>query len=108
MCPFFARGRRGRRITRRNLVWIAPLALAGGAAAFVIIGSVVTWLWKVTLSDIFAIKAISFWQAWGLIVLAQIFFKANAQPTMRTRRRRRWGRRQHRGAESLESPPTGI
>jgi hypothetical protein len=78
-----------RRFRREHLVWIVPLALVGAVAFFIGIGKLVEWLWRVTVVDIFAIKPISFWQAWGLILLAQILFKANMQPTMRTRHRRR-------------------
>lgn len=89
MNPIFAaRGTDGRRL-RRNLVWIVPSALTVGVGVFFGIGKLVEWLWRVTLVDIFALKPISFWQAWGLILLSQILFKANMQPTTRTGRRRR-------------------
>jgi hypothetical protein len=87
-----------RRRFLRNLPWIVPLALVGGAAFFYGLGKLVVWLWRVTLVDIFAIKPISFWQAWGLILLSQILFKANIQPTART------GRRQRRGPVCEETP----
>jgi hypothetical protein len=87
---FAARGKDGRRrINRRHLVWIAPLALTVGVGLFFGIGTLVAWLWRVTVVEIFAFKPISFWQAWGLILLAQILFKANMQPTTRTGRWRR-------------------
>ena len=87
---FAARGENGRRrINRRHLVWIAPLALAAAVGFFFGIGTLVAWLWRVTVVEIFAFKPISFWQAWGLILLAQILFKANMQPTTRTGRWRR-------------------
>jgi hypothetical protein len=65
------------RFIRRNWFWIAPLGLAAGAGFFIGIGFLVAWLWRVTLGDIFGFKPISFWQAWGLILLSQILFKAN-------------------------------
>jgi hypothetical protein len=88
-----------RRRIRRNLVWIIPSVLVVGTGLFFGLGYLVAWLWRVTLVDIFAIKPISFWQAWGLILLAQILFKANVQPTMRTGR---WGRR------AAECDPAGV
>src|SRR5438309_366829 len=84
---------------RRNLGWIVPAVLIVGPALFFAIGHLVMWLWRVTLVDIFAIKTISFWQAWGLILLAQIFFKANLQPTTRTGR---WRRGRAAGRDSFE------
>jgi len=53
----------------------------------------------VTLGDIFGVKPISFWQAWGLMLLSQILFKAHMQPMARTGRR---GHRFHAGGD----PPT--
>ena len=73
-------GREHRRpFFRRNLFWIAPLGMVAGAGMFIGVGFLVAWLWRVTLGDIFGVKPISFWQAWGLIVLSQILFKANMQ-----------------------------
>ena len=94
-----ARREARRRFLRRNLPWIAPLGLAAAVGIFLGLGLLVAWLWRVTLVDIFAIKPISFWQAWGIILLSQILFKANMQPTTRTGR---W-RRRH-GPACGESP----
>src|SRR5712671_2987791 len=88
---FEARRAARRRFLRRNLGWIAPLALLAVVGFFFGIGNLVQWLWRVKLVDIFAIKPISFWQAWGLVLLSQILFKANIQPTTRTGRWRRHG-----------------
>ena len=86
---FEARRMARRRFVRRNLGWLAPLGVAAAVGLFFGLGTLVAWLWRVTLVDIFAIKPISFWQAWGLILLSQILFKANMQPTTRTGRWRR-------------------
>ena len=83
-----------RRFMRRNLVWLVPLGAAAGVGLFIGFGFLVAWLWRVTLGDIFGLKPISFWQAWGLILLSQILFKAHMQPRLRTGRRWRhsgWG-----------------
>jgi uncharacterized membrane protein len=97
--------REGRRqYFRRNLYWIAPLAVIGGIGAFVGVGYGVAWLWRVTLGDIFGIKPISFWQAWGLVLLCQILFKANMQRTMPPGRvyQRAYERACRRAGESAE------
>lgn len=91
-----------RRFIRRNLLWLAPLGVVAGAGMFIGVGFLVSWLWRVTLVDIFAIRPISFWQAWGLILLSQILFKANMQPTTRTGR---WRRRVPAGGDSPEMEP---
>ena len=80
-----------RRRFKRNLVWIVPAVLVVGTALVFGLGMLVVWLWRVTLVDIFGIKPISFWQAWGLILLSQILFKANMQSTTRTGGGRRRG-----------------
>ena len=67
-------GTRRRRWPRE--AWI-PVIVLGAIVLFFVLGHVVAWLWAVTVADIFAWKEISFWQAWGLILLSQILFKAN-------------------------------
>ena len=101
---FEARRQARRRFFRRNLVWIVPSVLVVGGGFFYGIGMLVEWLWRVTLVDLFAIKPISFWQAWGLILLSQILFKANMRPTTRTGRWRSRGRGCGESAESSEAP----
>jgi hypothetical protein len=98
---FGARDAEERRRRRRNLIWIAPAVLIVGSALFYGIGKLVEWLWRVTLVDIFAIKPISFWQAWGLILLSQIFFKANMHARARTGR---WRRRAPACADEGQTP----
>jgi hypothetical protein len=94
----------------RNLVWIIPVGMVLGTGLFIGLGFLVSWLWSVTLVDIFRIKAISFWQAWGLILLSQILFKAHIQGRMGTGRRWQHGRH-GRGMwgqrPAAETPPPG-
>jgi len=85
MTTYEERREKRRRFMRRNLLWLAPLGGVVGVGLFIGFGFLVTWLWRVTLGDIFGLKPISFWQAWGLILLSQFLFKANMQPTMRSR-----------------------
>jgi succinate-acetate transporter protein len=81
----FEERREGRRqFLRRNFLWLVPLGLIAGAGMFIGLGQLVAWLWRVTLGDIFGFKPISFWQAWGLMLLSQILFKANMRRTMPT------------------------
>jgi hypothetical protein len=84
MSTYEERRERQRRFFRRNFLWLAPLGAIVGAGMFIGLGFLVAWLWRVTLGDIFGVKPISFWQAWGLILLSQILFKANMRPTMRS------------------------
>ena len=88
MATFEERREHRRRFLRRNFFWLAPLGMIAGAGLFIGLGFLVAWLWRVTLGDIFGIKAISFWQAWGLILLSQILFKAHVQRSMGSMRHR--------------------
>jgi hypothetical protein len=95
-----------RKFMRGNFLWIVPVVLIVGPALFYGFGKFVQWLWLVTLVDIFGIKAITFWQAWGLMLLAQFLFKANVQPTMRTGSRWRRARAAGCGPETGPEQPS--
>ncbi|MDA3838241.1 MAG: hypothetical protein PF574_04590, partial [Candidatus Delongbacteria bacterium] len=56
------------------ITFLVPIGLAAITGFFYLAGIFVQWLWAVTISDIFAVKEISFWQAIGLIVLCKILF----------------------------------
>ena len=101
MSTYEERREKRRRFLRRNLPWLAPLGAIAGTGMFIGLGFLVAWLWRVTLGDIFGVKPISFWQAWGLILLSQILFKANMRPTMRTGSR---GSRASAGGGSADDP----
>jgi len=79
MTSYEERHEKRRQFFRRNFLWLAPLGAVAGTGLFIGLGFLVVWLWRVTLGDIFGFKPISFWQAWGLMLLSQILFKANMQ-----------------------------
>jgi hypothetical protein len=87
----------------RNLPWLLPLGLVVGAGLFIGFGHLFVWLWRVTVVDLFGFKPVTFWQAWGLMLLAQFLFKANMQPTARTGR---WRQRGHWGGGPGTGPGT--
>jgi hypothetical protein len=55
------------------------MTLAGfailGLGFIAIVGLVVMVLWNWLMPDIFGIKRIDYWQAWGLLILSWILFK---------------------------------
>jgi hypothetical protein len=56
---------------------IIGLAIAGLVAAVVIaflFGYLVVWLWNWLMPGLFGFKTITYWQAFGLVILAKIFF----------------------------------
>jgi hypothetical protein len=75
---------RKRRI-RARLIWLAPLALVCVGLFAVGIGFLIQWLWRETISDIFGVKPITFWQAWGLFILGQLLFKASIHHNISSR-----------------------
>jgi hypothetical protein len=87
------------RIRPAHLVWIVPLAIAAAFGLFVGVGFLTAWLWRETISDIFGVKSISFWQAWGLLLLGQLLFKASVHRNVSTRVRDR-----HRQREEVAPP----
>jgi len=58
---------------------IIGMVLGGVVIAAVmalLLGFVVMWLWNWLMPAIFGLPTITFWQAWGLVVLAHILFKS--------------------------------
>ncbi|HDL18731.1 MAG TPA: hypothetical protein ENH29_06735 [Bacteroidetes bacterium] len=58
---------------------VIPMVIGGvimAAIVALLLGFVVLWLWNWLMPDIFGLTRITFWQAWGLVVLAHILFKS--------------------------------
>lgn len=57
-----------------------PLLILGGvvlaAGLALLFGFFVMLLWNWLMPEIFGLKEITYWQAWGLVLLAHILFKA--------------------------------
>jgi len=85
-----------------HLIWIIPAGAAAACALFFGLGYLLVWLWRVTVSDIFGVKAISLWQAWGLLLLCQLLFKANV--TQNTHHKRQARRAAEAPASAQPSP----
>lgn len=45
-------------------------------AMALLFGFIVMWLWNWLMPVIFGLPTITFWQAWGLVVLSHILFKS--------------------------------
>jgi hypothetical protein len=61
-------------MTRKRMLWIAPLAILGIALFTFIGGELVMRLWNWLLPPLFGWRVITFWQALGLLVLCRILF----------------------------------
>jgi hypothetical protein len=61
-----------RNIAQKVLIVIGFAVL--GAAALFFFGWIVMLLWNWLMPDIFGLKPVSYWQAWGLLLLSTILF----------------------------------
>jgi uncharacterized membrane protein len=83
---------------KRNLIWIAPLAILGMALFVFIGGQIVKALWNSLLPPLFGWHTVTFWQALGLLVLCRVLFggwssHGGGRSRMRERMRRRMDER---------------
>jgi len=51
-----------------------PLFIIGGIGLVFLFGWIVQLLWNATISEIFSVQAITYWQAFMLIILCKILF----------------------------------
>jgi hypothetical protein len=56
-------------------VFLGVLMGLGAIALIFLFGWVVMLLWNSLMPDIFGLKVLTYWQAWGLLVLSSILFK---------------------------------
>ncbi len=54
-----------------------PLFIIGGIGLVFLGGWIVQLLWNATISEIFSVQAITFWQAFMLIILCKILFSSH-------------------------------
>lgn len=52
------------------------IGLAGFTVLSLLFGLFVMWLWNWLMPEIFGLGLISYWQAWGLVLLSHILFKS--------------------------------
>jgi hypothetical protein len=69
---------------------IAPFILVVFAAFVALGGWIVQLLWNGLVPPLFGLKAVTFWQALGLLVLCRILFGGMGMGGGGARRRRRW------------------
>ncbi|HAP43316.1 MAG: hypothetical protein A2004_11445 [Spirochaetes bacterium GWC1_61_12] len=89
----------------RKFPWYGIVGMVVGGLALAVLfaflfGWVVMLLWNRIMPDIFGLKTISYWQAWGLVILAHILVKpgyggksggkAGGRPRMGARGRWEW------------------
>ncbi len=88
------------------------LIVSGGIAVAVgftfLFGLLVMLLWNWLMPDIFGLRRIDYWQAWGLVLLSHILFKSWGGRRWAPRRHRDHGRFGRNSGEGAREPvPTG-
>ena len=58
------------------IIGFSILGVVVAAAMALLFGFVVMWLWNWLMPELFGLSVITFWQAWGLVVLSHILFKS--------------------------------
>ena len=56
---------------------LIPLFILGGIGFVFLFGWIVQLLWNATISEIFNVKMITYWQAFMLIILCKILFSSH-------------------------------
>ena len=59
---------------KKNLIWLVPAAIVGLIVFSAIGGGVVMLLWNWLAPELFGLRTITFWQAFGLLALCRILF----------------------------------
>lgn len=58
----------------KMIPWIV-LGIVGAAALALLFGLILMLLWNWIMPEIFGLPEVTYWQAWGLVLLAHILFK---------------------------------
>ena len=58
------------------IIGFSILGVVVAAAMALLFGFIVMWLWNWLMPELFGLSVITFWQAWGLVVLSHILFKS--------------------------------
>lgn len=79
----------------KRLIFIAPIAFLATLLFAFLGGELVLYLWNWLLPPLFGWRALTFWQALGMLVLCRILFGGfgghrSARPNWRRRMRERW------------------
>jgi len=94
---------------RRILVimGMAVLGVIAAASLGLLFGFVVKWLWNWLMPGIFGLTTITFWQAWGLVMLSHILFKSFPHHNHNHNDDKHWKEKFHRHFEkkSQSDPP---
>jgi len=83
--------------------------IIAGAGLLVLFGFIVMWLWNALMPKLFGITVISYWEAWGILILSHILFHGfhgSKQVSERSRKRKLRERMRKMGEDKLTEPST--
>ena len=85
--------------------WIV-VGIVGAAALALVFGLIVMALWNWIMPIIFGLPTITYWQAWGLVLLAHILFKGPFGHHQQHNHNRDWNREEwhHKFTERFNRP----
>ncbi len=88
-------------------VLLGILFAIGGIALLALFGWFVMLLWNWLMPDIFGLKQLNYWQAWGLLILCSILFKGfgSSSSSSTERKRKKQLRRYMREGQDTSSSP---
>ncbi|MCU0277146.1 MAG: hypothetical protein MUF02_09925 [Acidobacteria bacterium] len=82
-----------------------------GIGLLFLFGWVVMLLWNWLMPDIFGLKRLTYWQAWGLLILSHILFKSfgsgHGSGRSDRKRRRELRRYMHEEPAAADQAPAG-
>ena len=93
MSPFFHRKQNESRLLfALKIAGVVTLGIIGAGALAILCGFIVMWLWNWLMPGLFDLKAITFWQGVGIVVLARIIFGSFNHKTGSHHSHHRWCR----------------
>ena len=78
-----------------GFIGFALMGLLFAGVVALLFGFVLMVLWNWLMPAIFSLPLITFWQAWGLVVLSHIFFKSSPHHFRHPSPNERWKRKFH-------------
>ena len=89
-------------------ILLGILFAIGGIVLLALCGLVVMLLWNWLMPEIFGLKQVNYWQAWGLLILCSILFKGfgsgSSSGSTERKRKRQLRRYIREGRDSTSAP----
>lgn len=57
-----------------NIALVIIVMIAAGVGMFLLVNLLFKWLWNTTIPEVFGLKALTFWQAFRILVIVSLLF----------------------------------